>query len=222
MRGLFRTSPVVFDDRSDAGRQLAHAMVEDEVEIDLVVGLPRGGVPVAAEVATALSRPLDVIVVRKLGFPGHEELAMGAIGEGDVRVLDEELIQSAGLERETIERTERRERAALAARVARLRERWPRLPLAEQTVAIVDDGIATGATARAACAVARAEGARRIILAAPVAPVGWERRIGGVADEFVCVATPEPFGAVGRFYRDFSATTDDEVLAHLDVSRSRP
>ena len=205
-----------FTNRVDAGRRLA-ARLEHLRGDDLVVlGLPRGGVPVALEVAGALDAPLDVIVVRKLGVPFQPELGMGAIGEGGVRVLNAEVIRLAGVSSEELAAVEQRERAELERRARRFRgDRLP-VSLKGKTVVIVDDGIATGSTARAACQVARAHGAARVILAVPVAPPDWTDRLAGDADEFVCVDTPEPFFGVGQFYADFSQTTDDEVIACLE------
>lgn len=190
---------------------LEHLRPRDPV----VVGLPRGGVPVAAEVARSLGAPLDVIVVRKLGVPTQPELAMGAIGEDGVRVINDEVLRHAGTDDDAIRRVEERERAELERRAAAFRTGRPRIPLRGRTVVVVDDGIATGSTARAACEVARAEGAAAVVLAVPVAPRGWEDRLAGVADELVCLYTPDGFVAVGQWYDDFRATTDAEVVERL-------
>ncbi len=208
-----------FADRNEAGRRLGAALERYRQARPVVVGLPRGGVPVAARVADALGAPLDVIVVRKLGVPYHRELAMGAIGEGGVRVLNEAVIRHARVSNHDIERIEQEERVELARRAARFRKNAAAVPLAGRTVIVVDDGIATGATARAACQVARAHGAAKVVLAVPVAPPDWTEFIGEDADEFVCLATPEHFDAVGRHYVDFSPTTDDDVVQCLS---SRP
>jgi len=207
---------VRFIDRSDAGRRLAQRLAYVRGEDVVVLGLPRGGVPVALPVAEALRAPLDVIVVRKLGVPFQPELAMGAIGEDGVRVVNEAVVTVAGVPLEELTMVERRERTELERRARRFRGDRPRISLKGRTVIIVDDGIATGSTARAACQVARAQGARRIVLAVPVAPPGWTKRIHGEADEFVALETPEPFFGVGQFYTDFSPTTDDEVSACLE------
>jgi putative phosphoribosyl transferase len=205
-----------FTNRVDAGRRLAARLEYLRGEDLVVLGLPRGGVPVALEVAGALDAPLDVIVVRKLGVPFQPELGMGAIGEGGVRVLNAEVVRLAGVSSEELAAVEQRERAELERRARRFRGDRLRVPLKEKTVLVVDDGIATGSTARAACQVARAHGAARVILAVPVAPPDWTDRLAGDADEFVCVDTPEPFFGVGQFYADFSQTTDDEVIACLE------
>jgi len=205
----------MFSDRTDAGRRLAERLHHLRAEDPIVVGLPRGGVPVAAMVAKGLGAPLDVIVVRKLGVPSQPELAMGAIGGDDIRVVNADVIREAHIRGEDLERVEQRERIELRRRAERFRAGRARVPLAGRVVIVVDDGIATGSTARAACLVARAEGAERVVLAVPVAPVGWTRRMGDAADEYVCVETPDPFFGVGRFYMDFSQTDDDEVVRWL-------
>jgi putative phosphoribosyl transferase len=209
-----------FADRADAGRQLA-ALLRDELsEPDggtptVVVGLPRGGVPVAREVAAALDAPLDVIVVRKLGVPIQPELAMGAIGEHGVRVLNEDVVAMAGIDEAAIRRVEATEAAELERRVRRYRGDRPGVPLAGARVVVVDDGVATGATAAAACRVARAVGAAEVVLATPVAPPDWIERLGDAADVYVAVATPDGFASVGRHYRRFGQVGDDEVAACL-------
>ena len=214
-----------FADRADAGRQLAARLEHLRGEPVVVLGLPRGGVPVALEVARALGAPLDVIVVRKLGVPFQPELGMGAVGEDGVRVINREVVRLARVPADELAAVQARERAQVDARAARYRVRRPREPLAGRTAVVVDDGIATGSTARAACQVARAHGAARVVLAVPVAPRGWGEWIAGAADELVCVDTPRDFYAIGQFYADFSQTTDDEVIACLDraaAPASRP
>jgi len=203
---------MIFDDRMDAGRRLATACrpFRDSWPRPVVLGIPRGGVPVAAAVADALDAPLDVIVVRKLGLPGNAEVAMGAIGEG-VRVVDDDLIRAVGVTDEQLARVEEREHAELARRLGRYRDDRHPVETTGRTVIVVDDGVATGATARAACAVVRAQGAASVVLAVPVAPPDWMPRPGRDADTFVCVARPEHFFAIGQWYRDFTQTTDDEV-----------
>ncbi len=210
----------MFEDRFDAGRQLAARLDVLRGEETVVLGLPRGGVPVAFEVARALGAPLDVIIVRKLGVPFQPELGMGAIGEGNVRVLDEEVIQRAGVTEAEVAAVEARERTELERRARRFRDDHPAVPLLGRTAVVVDDGIATGSTARAACQVARAQGAAKVVLAVPVAPRGWESRVGSDADELISLATPEPFFAIGQFYDDFSQTTDEEVIECLERARA--
>jgi putative phosphoribosyl transferase len=205
----------VFSDRVDAGKQLAGRLGHLRGDDVVVVGLPRGGVPVAAEVARALDAPLDVIVVRKLGVPFQPELGMGALGEDGVKVLNPDVIAMAGVTDRELAAVEAQESAELRRRAERFRADRERVPLTGRVVVVVDDGVATGSTARAACQVARAHGAARVILAVPVAPVDWTRRLAGAADELVCVATPTPFFGIGQFYDDFSQTTDDEVIRHL-------
>ena len=184
----------------------------------VVLGLPRGGVPVAAEIAKYLDAPLDVILVRKLGVPYQPELAMGAIGEDGIRVENEEVVHQAGLSDEQIAAVEEAEREELNRRARVLRHGRERVPVRGNIAVVVDDGIATGSTALAACLVARAEGAYRVVVAAPVAPLGWENRFSGVADEAVSVITPANFSAIGQFYYDFSQLTDDEVNQSLSES----
>jgi putative phosphoribosyl transferase len=205
----------VFIDRVDAGQRLAARLEHLRGTDAVVLALPRGGVPVGREVARALGVPLDVIVVRKLGAPHQPELGMGAIGEGGVRVLNPEVVAQVGASEGDIEAVEARERTELERRARRYRGDRQPLALAGRTAIVVDDGVATGSTARAACRVARAQGATRIVLAVPVAPPGWQSRIADAADEFVSLATPEPFFAIGEFYDDFSPTTDDQVIACL-------
>jgi len=216
---------MLFIDRADAGRRLAARLEHLRGEPVVVLGLPRGGVPVALEVARALGAPLDVIVVRKLGVPFQPELGMGAVGEDGVRVINREVVREAGVRADELAAVQAREQARVEARAARYRLARPREPLAGRVAVIVDDGIATGSTAKAACQVARAHGAARVVLAVPVAPPGWEARVAGAADELVCVATPRGFFGIGQFYADFSQATDDEVVACLQAAAapaSRP
>ena len=204
-----------FLDRSDAGRRLANRMLHLRGEDVVVLALPRGGVPVAAEVARALGAPLDVIVVRKLGVPVQPELGMGAIGEGGVRIINPEVVAITHVTDAEIAAVERRERAELDRRARRFRGDRPRTPLAGRTAVIIDDGIATGSTARAACQVARAQGAARVVLAVPVAPPSACAALAADADEVICLETPGHFLAIGEWYQDFSQTSDREVVSLL-------
>jgi putative phosphoribosyl transferase len=209
-----------FTDRVEAGRRLAERLEGMRGPGVVVLGLPRGGVPVAAEVAEALDAPLDVIVVRKLGLPFQPELAMGAIGEGGARMVDEDLVAQARVSADELRSVEQRERSLLESRVRRLRRGRPRVELRGRTAIVVDDGIATGSTARVACAVARHLGAARVVLAVPVGPAGTAHRVPE-ADEVICLVEPRDFVAVGVHYRDFAPTTDDEVIVLLDAARHR-
>lgn len=202
-----------FTNRTDAGRRLAGALADRDLEDPVVVGLPRGGVVVAAEVAEVLEAPLDVILVRKLGAPDQPELAMGAIGEGGVRVLDDRI--AGRYDVAEIDAVEHRERIELERRRQTYRDDRPPFPMAGRTVVVVDDGLATGATAAAACRVVRSHRPRRVVLAVPVAPHGWAERMGDAADEYLAVEEPRGMWAIGRFYEDFRATSDDEVVARL-------
>ncbi|WP_422933208.1 phosphoribosyltransferase family protein [Sinomonas sp. P47F7] len=210
----------VFKDRAEAGRELARALLGHRGEDLVVLGLPRGGVPVAFEVAMALEAPLDVIVVRKLGVPFQPELAMGALAEHDARVIDPRVVRLAGVSERELAAVEATERERLALRAATFRAARPAEPLEGRMAVVVDDGMATGSTARAACRAARAVGAARVILAVPVAAADTLRAFGD-ADEVVCLAAPESFIAVGRYYRDFSATDDSGVLQLLDAASRR-
>jgi putative phosphoribosyl transferase len=221
----------LFTDRADAGRHLARLLEGFRGTDTVVLGLPRGGVPVAAAVALYLHVPLDVIIVRKLGLPFDSEVAMGAIGEGGVRVLNARVLSHAAVTAVQIQAVENRERQVLEARVAGLRKGRPRLDLTGRTAVIVDDGVATGATARAACQVARRLGAGRVVLAVPViaaeAVSEMLRPPGEGADSVVSVAAPFGFAAVGQYYRRFDQTPDAEVTALLspraqDPLRHRP
>ena len=207
---------MAFIDRADAGRRLAARLQHLRGDQVVVLGLPRGGVPVAYEVARALDAPLDVIVVRKLGVPSQPELAMGAIGEEGVRIINKEVVSIAGVSASQLDEVEARERTELEVRVRRFRGDRPPIALEGRIVVVVDDGIATGSTARAACQVARARGAARVVLAVPVAPPDWRGRLGKFADELVCLHTPDPFYAVGQFYDNFTQTSDEEVVACLE------
>jgi predicted phosphoribosyltransferase/predicted alpha/beta-hydrolase family hydrolase len=202
---------MVFINRVDAGRQLAGRLTHLRGQDVVVLGLPRGGVPVAAEVAEALAAPLDVIVVRKLGVPDQPELAMGAIGEGGVRVVNPDVMRMARVDDASLAAVEAAEHRTLDQQVRRFRGGRPATSLAGRTALIIDDGVATGSTARAACQVARAQGARRVILAAPVAAEDTVPFLRRDADEVVCVMTPAQLWAVGQWYDDFGPTSDEEV-----------
>ncbi|MEE1823629.1 phosphoribosyltransferase family protein [Streptomyces sp. BE20] len=210
-----------FTDRTDAGRQLAALLGRLRGPGTVVVALPRGGVPVAAEVAAALGAPLDICVIRKLGVPYQPELGMGAIGEDGVRVLNDQVLRPAGVTARQLADVESRERVELERRARRYRGDRPPADLRGRTVVVVDDGIATGSTARAACLIVRARGAARVVLAVPVAPDDWTDRLDDVADELVCVGTPSPFFAIGEFYADFRQTEDTEVLRRLAEAGAR-
>jgi putative phosphoribosyl transferase len=209
---------VRFRDRREAGRLLAQRLESLRGQDVVVLGLPRGGVPVAAEAARVLGAPLDIIVVRKVGVPTQRELAMAAVGEGGVVVVNERVVGLAQVGPAELERAEQRERAELELRVARFRGSRRGVPLTRRTVVIVDDGIATGSTALAACAVARALGAARVVLAAPVCARAAARRLAEDVDELVCLETPRDFRAVGQFYRDFRPTEDAEVIELLELA----
>jgi predicted phosphoribosyltransferase len=204
-----------FKDRRDAGRKLANALGAwrgcPEV---LVLGLPRGGVPVAWEVAQALAAPLDVLVVRKLGFPGQEEFAMGAIASGGVRVMGE-FFDAWPVSQKAIDAVVAREQVELARRERLYRGERPPLALADRALLLIDDGLATGATMCAAVTAARAGRPQRIVVAVPVASREAVQSVGVVADEVVCVYTPEHFRAVGLWYEDFGQTSDEEVCELL-------
>ena len=204
--------PPIFLDRRDAGRRLAVELSDYADQNDLLVlALPRGGVPVAYEVARALHAPLDVFMVRKLGVPGYEELAMGAIATGGLRVLDEDLIRMLDLPREVIDRVTAAEMRELERREREYRGDRPPIDVRGRTVILIDDGLATGSTMRAAIAALKKEGAKRIVVAVPVAPPETCESLKAQVDDVVCAVTPEPFRAVGLWYRDFSQTTDEEV-----------
>jgi len=204
-----------FRDRREAGRRLAERLSGLRATSPLILGLPRGGVPVAYEVAKALGAPLDILVVRKLGVPFQPELGMGAVGEDGVRVLNADVLRQAGVTEAQLAQVEARERAEVEERAARLRGGRPAVPLQGRTAVIVDDGLATGGTARAAVRVARERGAARVILAVPVAPPETVAALRRDADDVVAVETPEPFFAIGGWYSDFSPTSDDEVIELL-------
>jgi putative phosphoribosyl transferase len=212
---------VVFMDRLEAGRRLGERLRHLRGENVVVLGLPRGGVPVAAEVAEALGAPLDVCLVRKLGVPFQPELGMGALGEGGVRVINDAVMREARVTPEQLAQVEEDEQAVLERQGRRYRGGRAPVAVGGRTVVVIDDGVATGSTARAACRIARARGAARIVLAVPVAPLDWTERLGGEADELVSLETPLDFYAVGQFYLDFAQVDDEEVAACLERAGSR-
>lgn len=205
-----------FEDRHEGGRVLAGALSRyaEQPEVT-VLALPRGGVPVAAEVARALGAPLDVFVVRKLGVPGHEELAMGAIASGGVRVLNEDVLATVGIPEREIERVSAQELEALEAQERAYRGGRGPLDARGRTAILVDDGLATGATMRAAIAALRRLGAAAIVVAVPTGPRETCETLAREVDDVVCASTPDPFTAVGLWYRDFAPVSDDEVRALL-------
>ena len=210
----------VFADRQEAGRLLADELHKYKRRDDVVVlGLPRGGVPVAREVARALHAPLDVLIVRKLGAPGQEELAIGAIGEGGVRVLNEELVRSLMIGAGEIARIAALEEKELRRRVSAYRKGHEALDVENKTAIVVDDGVATGATMRAGLQAVRAMGASKVVAAAPVGAADSVASLETEADEVVVLETPAWLSAVGQWYENFDQTSDDEVRAILAQSR---
>lgn len=203
---------MLFHDRRDAGRALAAELGAFTGRSDVVVlALPRGGVPVAFEVARVLHAPLDVFLVRKLGVPGQEELAMGAIATGGVRLVNEEVVQSLGIPDWVIEEVARKEQRELERREQSYRDDRPEVEVGGKTVLLIDDGLATGSSMRAAVAALRRRQPARIVIAVPVAPEETCEEFGREVDHVICARTPEPFFSVGRWYADFSQTTDEEV-----------
>ncbi|MDP9203170.1 MAG: phosphoribosyltransferase [Gemmatimonadota bacterium] len=215
--------PPLFQDRVDAGRHLATALSKYADQPDLLIlALPRGGVPVAFEVARALHAPLDVFLVRKLGFPGHEEFAMGALASGGVRILDGEVLRMFNVPLDVIERVTEIELRELERREKQYRDDRPPPDVEGHTVILIDDGLATGSTMRAAVAALRKEGAKKIVVAVPVAPPETCEALREEVDDIVCAVTPDPFRAVGLWYADFSQTTDEEVRELLARAREIP
>jgi putative phosphoribosyl transferase len=217
-----------FIDRRDAGRRLAEELAQrlpgSADGRPVVMGLPRGGVAVAAEVAAGLAAPLEVLVARKLGVPEQPELALGAIAEGGVRVINEDVRDAIRIGDGEVARIALREEAALVAEVTRYRGGRPPLDVADRVVILVDDGLATGATARAAILALRQRRARRIVLAVPVAPRDTVEAFRAITDDIVVLTTPRPFLSVGSAYDDFTAATDEQVVAALEagLERQRP
>jgi predicted phosphoribosyltransferase len=213
----------VFADRREAGRELGRLLTRAAQPGEaIVLALPRGGVPVAYEIARALESPLDVFLVRKLGTPGHPELAMGAIASGGIRVLNEEVVQALNIPQQQIEAVAAHEQRELERRDAAYRKGRSLPELTNRTVILVDDGLATGSTMKAAVQAVKQQAPKRVVVAVPVGALDTCRVLGDMADEVICARTPQPFSAVGQWYRDFSQTSDDEVMSLLDDVRGRP
>lgn len=209
---------MIFVDRQEAGRRLADALGDLKGEGVVVLGIPRGGVVVAAEVARANGWPLDTVIPRKVRAPGNPELGLGAIAPG-VRVLDQRMLEMLGVSESYLEREIAEEEREIERRSDAYRRGRPPVDVRDKMAVVVDDGIATGGTATAAVRWAKAQGARKVILAVPVAPAEGVRNLSTEADEVVCLETPEPFYAVGQWYQEFPQTSDDEVLQLLDETR---
>jgi predicted phosphoribosyltransferase len=221
VRWRSRIDVVRYRDRPDAGRQLAEALVDRAIPEPVVLGLPRGGVPVAAEVAARLAAPLDVLVARKVGAPGHTEYGIGAIAEGGPVVADEVALRALRLDDAAFAHLVDAERAELHRRVERYRAGRPMVDVTERHVVLVDDGLATGVTAEAALLALRGHQPASITLAAPVCASATAERLGAIADAVVCVQCPDDFYAVGVWYDRFDQTTDAEVVALLDAAARR-
>jgi len=207
-----RSAELPFEDRTQAGRLLGQALLQYAGRHDVIVlALPRGGVPVALEVVKAIDAPLDLMLVRKLGTPGQEELAMGAIAAGGVRVLNRDVVDSLGISEKTIDAVARRESQELDRRQRAYRGNRPPPDVAGHCVILIDDGLATGATMRSAITALRQQKPNRVVVAVPVAPFDTIQTLRREADDVVCLATPEPFRAIGCWYRDFPQTSDQEV-----------
>jgi putative phosphoribosyl transferase len=218
----FRSGTRPFTDRHEAGKEVSSQLRDYRGRDDVVVlALPRGGVPVAFEVAEALDAPLDVFVVRKLGMPGHPEFAIGAIASGGVRVLNEDVVRWYNIPDRVIDAIAKRETAELERREREYRAGRPMTELRGRVVILVDDGLATGSTMRAAVQAVRALNPARVIVAAPVGAPETCDQFADIADEVICARTPEPFSAVGLWYRDFSQTTDEEVRELLQRHAQR-
>lgn len=214
---------MIFRNRSDAGQRLARELLRFRDEAPVVLALPRGGVPVAFEIALRLEAPLDLILVRKVGSPFQPELAVGAVVDGEKMelVINEDIAAALGLSRARIREAATRELAEIERRRKLYLGERERVPVAGRTALVVDDGIATGATMRVALRAVRGRGPRRLVLAVPVAPPDTVAALRPEVDEVVCLATPRPFGAVGAFYEDFRQVSDEEVRALLDRAAAR-
>ncbi len=211
---------MIFQDRTDAGQELAARLTKYANRPDvLVLALPRGGVPVAYEVAKRIGAPLDVFLVRKLGVPGHEELAMGAIASGGVRVINEDVARFLKIPDEVIDAVTADEQQELERRESAYRDDRPPPDVKGRVVILIDDGLATGSTMRAAAAALRKQGPARIVVAVPVSAPETCNEFRSEVDEIVCAVTPEPFRGVGLWYKDFSQTTDEEVRELLERAR---
>ena len=215
-REALKVMATIYKDRRDAGRQLAEGLTKYRDRSDVVVlGLPRGGVTVAHEIATALHCQLDILIVRKIGFPGNPEFAVGAVSETGTVILNEGIVSAYGVSRDYLERETVRQQEEIARRTTLYRGGKGVPPLAGKTVILVDDGVATGATVKAAIATLKEERLAKLVVALPVASQHAEQEIAPTVDEWVCPYAPAIFGAVGNFYRDFSQVEDEEVVAML-------
>jgi putative phosphoribosyl transferase len=207
---------MVFRNRNEAGVRLAERLMQYRDRSGVIVlGLPRGGVTVASEIARTLHCPLDILIVRKIGFPGNPELAAGAVSETGTVVFNDDIISGYGVSRDYLEGETTRQRAEITRRVALYRKGKGIPPLADKTVILVDDGVATGATLRAAIATLKEERLARLVVALPVASYHAERQLAALADEWVCLQAPAGFRAVGNYYEDFTQVEDDDVVAML-------
>ena len=221
MSNAMGSQPVdIFIDRRDAGRRLAGAIADKGIRDHLLVlGLPRGGIPVAYEVAKELKAPLDVWLVRKLGVPGHEELAMGALASGGARILNDDVVRSIGVRPEGVKAVVTKELKELQRRERQYRGDRPLPVIEDKTVIVVDDGLATGASMKAALKALRSQNPSRLIVAVPVGAPDMCRALSREADEVICLLQPKFFNAVGNWYQDFSQTTDQQVQELLAESR---
>ncbi|MFB6164854.1 MAG: phosphoribosyltransferase [Haloarculaceae archaeon] len=209
----------MFDDRFDAGEQLADALQEAGVRPDIVLAIPRGGLPIGRVVADRFEAPLDVVVAKKVGAPSNPELAIGAVGSDGARWLNHDLIDRIGVDRRYVKRAVASERRNAGETETKYRGERPPLDLAGKRVLLVDDGVATGATTRACLRVIHDRGAAEIVLGVPVGPADTLAALRGEADAVIAVSTPSPFGAVGRFYRSFDQVTDEEAKSLLRAAR---